>query len=110
MKLRAHAVALTFGLLLMAAGNCPLRAAEVEAATKPGETWRKYPTRTLAEVDALARTSPDGELDRYGGVIHRTAKATGFFRTEKLAGRWWLVSPDGMLLGGCSFRFTGHCL
>lgn len=109
MRLRTHAVALTFGLLLKAVGNCPLLAVEVEAATKPGETWRKFPTRTLAEVAALASASPDGGLDRYGGVIGRPAKATGFFRTEKVNGRWWLVNPEGHLFihrGVASVRTT----
>lgn len=35
-------------------------------------------------------------FDRYGGVIGgKPLKATGFFRVQKLDGRWWLVTPDG---------------
>jgi hypothetical protein len=34
--------------------------------------------------------------DRFGGLdTGRSFRATGFFRTENRAGRWWLVTPDG---------------
>ena len=32
---------------------------------------------------------------RYGGFKDTHAKATGFFRVEKIAGKWWFVDPDG---------------
>jgi len=34
---------------------------------------------------------------RYGGFAATKAKASGFFRTEKVDGKWWLVDPDGHL-------------
>ena len=33
----------------------------------------------------------------YGGFLGTSAKATGYFRIEKVDGRWWLVDPDGHL-------------
>jgi hypothetical protein len=38
-------------------------------------------------------------LDRcqYGGYKKTNAKATGFFRVEKIEGKWWFVDPDGHL-------------
>ncbi len=34
--------------------------------------------------------------DRFGGLIGAAAwRATGFFRTERHHGRWWLVTPEG---------------
>ncbi len=33
----------------------------------------------------------------YGGYLNTKAKATGFFRVEKVDGRWWFVDPDGHL-------------
>jgi len=33
----------------------------------------------------------------YGGYLDTQAKATGFFRVEKVDGRWWFVDPDGHL-------------
>src|ERR1035437_8803288 len=32
---------------------------------------------------------------RYGGYQGTQAKATGFFRVEKVDGKWWIVDPDG---------------
>ena len=38
------------------------------------------------------------EADRFGGwAAGPQLKATGFFRTEKVNGKWWLVDPDGRL-------------
>lgn len=34
---------------------------------------------------------------RYGGYSATHAKATGFFRVEKIDGKWWFVDPDGHL-------------
>lgn len=34
---------------------------------------------------------------QYGGYLQKTVKASGFFRTEKIDGRWWFVDPEGHL-------------
>ena len=36
-------------------------------------------------------------VSKYGGFLDAKTKATGFFRTEKIDGRWWFVDPDGYL-------------
>ncbi len=33
----------------------------------------------------------------YGGFKNTKARATGFFRVEKMDGKWWFVDPDGHL-------------
>ncbi len=33
----------------------------------------------------------------YGGFLGTQARATGFFRVERIDGRWWFVDPDGHL-------------
>jgi len=39
---------------------------------------------------------PDGfDYDQYGGYLGTKAKATGFFRVEQIAGKWWFIDPDG---------------
>ncbi len=48
------------------------------------------------EASQLNR-SANLKLCRYGGFTNATAKATGFFRVEKIEGRWWFVDPDGHL-------------
>ncbi|HEY3861945.1 MAG TPA: beta-agarase [Verrucomicrobiae bacterium] len=53
--------------------------------------------REAEAADLAARPGPK-EWDKYGGW--RTGpqlQATGFFRTEKTRGKWWLVDPDGHL-------------
>ena len=56
-------------------------------------------TRADAEARELAE-QPVGipGSDRFGGwAAGPRLKATGFFRTEKVNGKWWLVDPDGHL-------------
>jgi hypothetical protein len=47
---------------------------------------------------------PDGYgYCRYGGYERTSARGSGFFRVEKMGGRWWFVDPDGHLFlsAGC---------
>ena len=47
---------------------------------------------------AVHDKSPIPDADRFGGWSGGPKlKATGFFRTEKVDGKWWLVDPDGHL-------------
>jgi hypothetical protein len=34
-------------------------------------------------------------LDRYGGSPAVKSEASGFFRVDQVAGRWWFVMPEG---------------
>ncbi|MGW5248374.1 hypothetical protein ACWEQN_31895 [Streptomyces sp. NPDC004129] len=34
-------------------------------------------------------------MDNHGGTTEVTAAPTGFFRTEQVDGRWWIITPDG---------------
>ena len=70
----------------------------VAAAYKdPNSEWKDYPTRTLENLPAAVREKMDSGLNPYGGRLMVNSKATGFFHTTKLDGRWWLVDPDGGL-------------
>ncbi len=69
----------------------------VEVATKPGEPWRAYPTRTLDSLPAEVRARTDTSLDQYGGWREHKLAATGFFYTTNWSERWWLVDPEGCL-------------
>ena len=46
----------------------------------------------------------DLKVSKYGGFPGTKAKATGFFRVQKLDGIWWFVDPEGHL-----FFSTGSC-
>ncbi|MFA6961555.1 MAG: hypothetical protein WC205_12440 [Opitutaceae bacterium] len=56
-----------------------------------------------AEEQALASSNEAGDtcfgygkFGGYRGVAVKPMGATGFFRTEKQDGRWWLVDPEGL--------------
>ena len=42
-----------------------------------------------------AGTTLGQQLDQYGGFLDIKGKRTGFFHTEQINDRWWLVTPDG---------------
>jgi hypothetical protein len=48
-----------------------------------------------AEANEL-KSAPSNRC-AYGGFLGTSAKATGYFRVEKVDGRWWFVDPDGHL-------------
>ena len=48
-----------------------------------------------AEANGL-RNAPTNRCS-YGGFLGTSAKATGYFRVEKVGDRWWFVCPDGHL-------------
>ena len=69
---------------------------------------RDWPGKTHGAADlAKARAAESADLaahpaptdwDAYGGLAAGPRlEATGFFRTEKQGGRWWLVDPEGRL-------------
>ena len=60
--------------------------AELGASRKAEDAWLN------------GHTCPIPDADRFGGWAGGPRlKATGFFRTEKMDGKWWLVDPDGHL-------------
>jgi len=50
-----------------------------------------------AVEDRELENIPDYNYSRYGGYMQKQVKGTGFFRVEKIDGRWWFVDPDGYL-------------
>lgn len=69
----------------------------VEVASKPGRKWSAKPTRILEDLPDAGKIQLDADLNRFGGRTSRKEKATGFFHTAKIDGRWWLVDPEGGL-------------
>ncbi len=49
-----------------------------------------------AEERESVSTAPFN-YSKFGGYKQKQVKATGFFRTEKIDGRWWFVDPEGYL-------------
>lgn len=52
-----------------------------------------------AEWDKEAESLQSNALPRskYGGFLDMNVGGTGFFRVQKVDGRWWFVDPDGYL-------------
>lgn len=55
--------------------------------------WKSYPSVTVNMLKGFKESKP--QLDKYGGLLNKVFKATGFFRTEKEGQRWWVIDPDG---------------
>ena len=79
----------------------------VTAMNPEKKTYENFKTRLLS---SLKDYQPVGkaELSRYGGDLHKKYdEGTGFFRVEKIDGRWWFVDPEGYLMysyGKCNVR------
>ena len=66
----------------------------------PGKvhSLKELQARREAEAKELAADPGPKDWDKYGGFASGPQRqATGFFRTEKVDGKWWLVDPDGHL-------------
>jgi hypothetical protein len=90
---------LLVGCFLIAFSPCRFVLAdrEVFVAQSPKAPWQNYPTRILADLPEAATSHLDTNFSTYGGWLDHKTKATGFFRTEKVGDRWWLVDPSGFL-------------
>ncbi|MBC7287641.1 MAG: agarase [Armatimonadetes bacterium] len=56
---------------------------------------------------------PAAALDQYGGWTGLKGEATGFFHTQQIDGRWWLVDPEGNVfwsIGVNAIRFEGDTI
>ncbi len=66
----------------------------------PGKVQSLEDLKSRRELEAkeLAASPGPTNWDKYGGAASGLQlKATGFFRTEKLNGKWWLIDPKGRL-------------
>jgi hypothetical protein len=54
-------------------------------------------TQELADEERAFGSAADFGYGKYGGYKNTQARATGFFRVEKIDGRWWFVDPEGHL-------------
>lgn len=77
----------------------------------PGKT-ESLPDMTAkrdAEAAELAAMPGPPEWDRFGGWrTGPTLTNNGFFRTEKVNGKWWLVDPDGHLFFSHGIDCVGY--
>ncbi len=56
----------------------------------PYKSWK---TRTLSSLSGFKTKTI--KTDKYGGRMDKSTKATGFYYTKKIDGRWWTIDPEG---------------
>ena len=91
------------------AGAQEYRQVETRKNAKVTE-WKSYPTRTLDRLKGFKTRKTDPATDQYGGWKDVTYEATGFFRTQKVGDRWWMVDPEGhpYIFKGVAVFSVGH--
>lgn len=56
--------------------------------------WQDYEVRTVDRLPAF-KSQEEPSTSLYGGWKVWRKDETGFFRTEKVDGRWWIIDPQG---------------
>lgn len=51
--------------------------------------WMSYKTTIIS------KDLPCDKVNEYGSLLSEQTCATGYFRTEKINDRWWVIDPDG---------------
>lgn len=87
---------LTVALVTLALGGSTTCAGEVvRAKTWPSDPeWLHFDSQTLRDLPTIDAPAPS-ELTVYGGFRGESFTPSGFFRTERRDGVWWLVDPEG---------------
>lgn len=55
--------------------------------------WKSFETRLVANIKDFKPVPT--KLNKYGSSKDIRSDKTGFFRTEKINGRWWVIDPEG---------------
>jgi hypothetical protein len=61
----------------------------------PGKAKTPGELKSAWSAEEKSLGTGDFHYCRYGGYEGTQAKATGFFRVEKIDGKWWIIDPDG---------------
>lgn len=56
--------------------------------------WVTYEARTVDKLPGF-KTQKQTAISIYGGWKTWQKEATGFFRTQKIDNRWWIIDPEG---------------
>lgn len=58
------------------------------------QPWQFFDTRIIDNLNDFKNSGVD-KVNKYGSSTAQHTKATGFFRTEKIGNRWWVIDPEG---------------
>lgn len=70
----------------------------------PGKAKNTDDLKTAWNEEENSLDTGNFKVSKYGGFLATKAKATGFFRVEKIDGKWWFVDPEGHF-----FFSSGSC-
>ncbi len=56
--------------------------------------WKKFPSHTVESIKGFQPVK-EIKIDQYGGDLTKNTKASGYFKTEKVNGRSWVIDPLG---------------
>jgi hypothetical protein len=56
--------------------------------------WGTYEAKTVEKLPGF-KSRKEPELNQYGSWKVNKVEGTGFFRTEKIKDRWWIIDPEG---------------
>ncbi|MDR6764434.1 hypothetical protein J2Y38_004667 [Flavobacterium sp. 2755] len=57
--------------------------------------WVSYEAKTIDKLPGFKIKKQEGPISIFGGSKAWQKQATGFFRTEKIDNRWWIIDPEG---------------
>ncbi|WP_276380927.1 hypothetical protein [Flavobacterium sp. H4147] len=71
--------------------------------------WVAYDAKTIDKLPGF-KTKKSEPTSIYGGFKVWKKEATGFFRTEKVDNRWWIIDPEGypFIYKGIAVFNAGH--
>ena len=68
---------------------------EVEARQNAkAKEWKSYQAQTVDRIPGF-KMKKEPKLNQYGSWLVNQQKATGFFRSELINKRWWIIDPAG---------------
>lgn len=111
LKCLNRSIPLLFLWLSLSAGLSAQEPRQIESRKNTKvQTWTARPTLTLDRLKGFKLRRTDPATDQYGGWKDVSWEATGFFRTQKQGGRWWLVDPEGhpYICKGVAVFSIGH--
>ena len=99
-SMKPNQMNLAFVILALLTAAASAFGEQVSAKAGVADDWKTFSTRTLSDLPAVATNPADSNLSRFGGLLSRKSKATGFFTRP--------ILPDigGSLIPTAAFFWT----
>lgn len=101
-RIPTYSFKLKYELLLLAlvlsfscfAKNKPTTVAVEARQNALAKEWKTYQAQTVDRIPGFIMKK-EPKLNQYGSWMTEQRTATGFFRTEFINNRWWIIDPEG---------------